>query len=46
MDANERPIEKITIHPMTRIALILCGSGIVLTGVISWIYDAIKALVN
>lgn len=46
MDANERPIEKITIHPMTRIALIICGSGIVLTGVISWIYDAIKALVN
>ncbi|GBL35016.1 NADH-quinone oxidoreductase subunit N [Filimonas sp.] len=46
MDKNDTLVEKIDIHPTTRFALILCGAGIILTGLMSWIYDAIKALVN
>jgi NADH-quinone oxidoreductase subunit N len=44
MDKNETPVEKINIHPSTKFALIICGAGIVLAGVFSWIYDYIVAL--
>lgn len=44
MDKNERPIDKIKIEPSTKFALILCGAGIVLTGILSWVYDYIGGL--
>jgi NADH-quinone oxidoreductase subunit N len=44
MDKNEQPIEKIKINPSVKMALILCGAGIVLTGLLSWIYEYIQSL--
>lgn len=46
MDKNETPVEKIKIHPATKLGLIICGSGIVLVGILSWIYDHIVTLVS
>lgn len=45
MDKNEIPVEKIKISPAVKLALIICGAGIVLTGVLSWIFDYIKTLI-
>jgi hypothetical protein len=44
MDKNEQPIEKINTNPVTKFALILCAAGIVLIGLLSWIYDYIQTL--
>ncbi len=44
MDKNENPIEKIRIQSSTKFALIICAAGIVLVGLLSWIYDYIVAL--
>ena len=44
MDKNEQPIEKIKTGPATKFALILCAAGIVLVGLLSWIYDYIHSL--
>jgi len=45
MDKNEQPIEKINTNPATKFALILCAAGIVLIGLLSWIYDYIQSLI-
>ena len=45
MDKNEQPIEKINIQPATKFALIICAAGIVLVGLLSWIYDYIQKMV-
>lgn len=44
MDKNEQPIEKVIIGPSPKFALIICAAGIVLIGMLSWIYDYISAL--
>lgn len=44
MEKNESPIEKIKIEPSAKLALIICGAGIVLVGLLSWIYDYIQSL--
>jgi NADH-quinone oxidoreductase subunit N len=44
MDKNEQPIEKINIHPSTKFALMICSAGIILVGMLSWIYDYIQSL--
>ena len=41
MDKNEQPIEKINIEPTKKLALIICAAGVVLTGLLSWVYDYI-----
>ena len=46
MEDSEHPIEKIKINPSTKLGLIICGAGIVLTGLLSWVYDYIQALIN
>ncbi|MES1223982.1 MAG: NADH-quinone oxidoreductase subunit N, partial [Bacteroidota bacterium] len=46
MDKNEQPIEKISNHPVAKFALILCSAGILLTGLCSWIYEYIVALIQ
>lgn len=45
MEKNEEPIEKIKIESSAKFALIICGAGIILTGLLSWIYDYIQKLV-
>lgn len=45
MDANERPIAKINVPLMPRLAFYVCIAGILLVGLISWFYDHIFALV-
>ena len=44
MDKNEQPIEKIKADPSAKLGLIICGAGIVLVGLLSWIYDHIQSL--
>ncbi|HSN60489.1 MAG TPA: hypothetical protein VLR49_06125, partial [Ferruginibacter sp.] len=44
MEKNEQPIEKINLQSSTKFALIICAAGIVLVGLLSWIYDYIEAL--
>jgi len=44
MEKNEHPIEKINVHFSEKFALIICCAGIVLVGLLSWIYDYIRSL--
>lgn len=44
MDANENPIERISMPLMPRLALYVCVLGIIATGLVSWIYDHIHSL--
>jgi NADH-quinone oxidoreductase subunit N len=44
MDSNEQPIEKLKISPLPRLAMLLCTSGIIITGFIGWLYDYIFSL--
>lgn len=43
MDKNEQPVEPIKTNPTTKFALVLCALGIVLVGLLSWIYDYIQS---
>ena len=45
MDKNEQPVEKINIEPTTKLALVICAAGVVLTGLLSWVYDYIHDMV-
>lgn len=45
MDKNEQPIETIKINPAVKLAMIICGAGIILVGLLSWIYDYIQSLI-
>ena len=45
MDKNDQPVEKINVQFSTKLALIICAVGIVLVGLLSWIYDYISNLV-
>jgi NADH-quinone oxidoreductase subunit N len=44
MDSNENPIMKLLTPPSPRLALIICTTGIVLTGFITYIYDYIFSM--
>jgi len=44
MEKNDEPMEKIRIEPSTKFALIICSAGIILIGLLSWIYDYIQSL--
>jgi NADH-quinone oxidoreductase subunit N len=44
MDASENPIEKLMIPPSPKLALFICMTGIVLTGLMSYIYEYIFSL--
>ena len=44
MDKNEQPVEKLKINPAAKFGLIICGAGIVLAGILSWVYDYISQL--
>jgi len=45
MEKNFTPIEKIKIDPSARLALIICSAGIVLVGLLGWIYEYINSMV-
>lgn len=44
MDKNDLPVEKVQIDPSARLALMICSAGIILVGLLSWIYDYIHSL--
>jgi NADH-quinone oxidoreductase subunit N len=44
MDKNEQPIEKINLHLAVKLGLIFCAAGILLTGLLSWVYDYIQSM--
>lgn len=44
MEKNEQPIEKIQIDFSAKLALTICAAGIILIGLMSWIYDYIQSL--
>jgi NADH-quinone oxidoreductase subunit N len=45
MEKNEQPIEKIKTDLSENLGLIICAAGIVLAGILSWIYDYIEKMV-
>ncbi len=44
MDTNEQPIAKLSIPDYTKISLIICVAGIIVTGLASCVYDYIYSL--
>jgi NADH-quinone oxidoreductase subunit N len=44
MDKNETPVEKLKISASVKLGLIICGAGIVLVGLLSWLFDYIQSL--
>jgi NADH-quinone oxidoreductase subunit N len=46
MDKNENPIEKIKSSKSVSLGLIICAAGIVLVGLLSWIYQYIQTLAS
>jgi len=44
MEKNEQPIRKINLAPPVKLGMIICAGGILLVGLLSWIYDYITAL--
>jgi NADH-quinone oxidoreductase subunit N len=46
MDKNETPVEKLPVNIYAKFGLIICGAGIVLTGLLSWIYNYIQQTVG
>jgi NADH-quinone oxidoreductase subunit N len=44
MESNETPIEKVSIAAMPKFALIICITGIMVTGLLSWVYEYIFSL--
>lgn len=45
MEKNENPIEKIKLGKSVKLAMIICAVGILLIGLMSWIYDYIESLI-
>ena len=44
MEKNEQPVEKIQVGLSAKLGLMICAAGIVLAGLLSWIYDYIQSL--
>ncbi len=44
MDSNEEPISKLSIPILPKLALYICVIGIIVTGLLSWVYDHIFSL--
>lgn len=44
MEKNEQPVEKIQVDLSAKLGLMICAAGIVLAGLLSWIYDYIQSL--
>ena len=46
MDKNDQPLEKIRNDRLTTFAFVICGAGIVLVGMLSWVYDYIVSVIK
>ncbi len=44
MDKNDQPIAKINLDSSTKLGMIICTAGIILIGLLSWVYDYITTL--
>ncbi len=44
IDKNDEPIAKIKIDPSVKFGLIICCGGILITGLLSWVFDYIQSL--
>jgi NADH-quinone oxidoreductase subunit N len=44
MDTNPQPIGKLRVHPLPAAALLVCMAGVVMTGLVGWVYDYIYSL--
>ncbi|MBC7688922.1 MAG: NADH-quinone oxidoreductase subunit N, partial [Aquabacterium sp.] len=44
MDKTEHPVEKIIINPSAKLGMVICAAGILLVGLLSWVYDYITGL--
>ncbi len=44
MDKNEQPVQALSLPFATKTALVICSGGIIVTGLISWIYQYILSL--
>jgi NADH-quinone oxidoreductase subunit N len=44
MDKNEQPVAKIILPGSVKLGLIICSGGIILSGLIGWIYDYIQSV--
>ena len=44
MDKNDLPMEKIQVESSAKLGLMICAAGIILIGLLSWIYDYIQSL--
>lgn len=46
MDKNDLPLEKVNLSLPEKMGLLLCAAGIVLLGVLSWVYEYIQSLIS
>lgn len=46
MDANDNPVEKVQAGWSPKLAMIICAAGIIITGLVSAVYDYIYSLVK
>ena len=44
IDANDSPVQKLNVHILPKLAMVICVTGIMLCGVLSWFYEYIYAL--
>jgi NADH-quinone oxidoreductase subunit N len=44
MDKNENPVQPLKISRAVKLGLIICAAGIILVGILSWIFDHIQSL--
>ena len=44
MDSNENPIKKLVVPASPKLALFICMTGIILTGLIGYVYDYIFSI--
>jgi len=45
MEKNDHPLEKIHLDVSAKLALTICAGGIIMVGMLSWIYDYIQSLI-
>ncbi len=46
MDKNEQPVENVKVDPSAKLGMFVCAAGILITGLVSWIYVYINDLIN
>ena len=44
MDERTDPVEKLRVSPLPKLAMLLCGAGVLFTGFAGWVYEYIFSL--